>query len=126
MKKEKKEMVGSNAVTQAEIDNWKAEFGHVYRTESAGKAFIFRPIRRSEYTKLMLDTDINPEEEVTSERRLKRLSDRQLGICKICVLWPQSDVLNDMLEGAAGLALNLSEEIMDCSGFNALSGTQEL
>lgn len=126
MKKEKKEMVGSNAVTQAEIDNWKAEFGHVYRTESAGEAFIFRPVRRSEYTKLMLDTDIAPEEEATAERRLERLSDRQLGLCKICVLWPQEDILNNMLESAAGLASNLSEEIMGRSGFNALSGTQEL
>ena len=55
--------IDKEAVSQAQIDEWKAEYGHVYKTANGNDAIIYRPIRRSEYTQLMLDTDISEEDE---------------------------------------------------------------
>jgi len=122
----KTNMVNGDTVSQGEINAWKAMFPHVYKTTSGKQAFIYRPVTRSEYTRLMLDTDIDPNDELDIEKRVERLSNRQVGICRIAVLWPAAEKLNDLLESHAGLASNLSDEIMDHSGFNALSRTEEL
>ena len=126
LENKKVDVLEKAAVSQGEIDAWKAMFGHVYKTMSGKQAIIYRPIRRSEYTKLMLDTDIPPEEERIPEKRLERLSSRQVGLCEIAVLYPAGEELSAMLENEAGLASNLSDEIMDHSGFNALAQTEEL
>lgn len=125
-KKTETTMAQQTEVSRASIEAWKAEFGHVYKTKSGKQAIIYRPIRRSEYTKLMLETDIKPEEESVPEKRLERLSNRQVGLCAISVLYPQGEDLSRMLENEAGLASNLADEIMDHSGFNALAQTEEL
>lgn len=124
---EKKEQVIPGDITRAEIEAWKALHGKVYKTMAGEqRAFIYRPIKRHEYTKLMLDTELTPEEEPLAEKRLKRLSDRQIGICMICTLWPSQEEMERMLENEAGLASNLSNEIMDHSGFDALAKSEEL
>lgn len=123
-KKENEKIEG--ALTQADIDGWKALFDHVYKTYSGNQPIIYRPIKRSEYTKLMLSTDIDPADEDDTEKRMERLSSRQVGICKISVLYPDPESTEKLLEDEAGLASNLADEIMDHSGFNALANSEEL
>ena len=123
-KKENKKVEG--VLTQADIDAWKAMHDHVYKTYSNDQAIIYRPIKRSEYTKLMLSTDIDPSEESDVEKRMERLSSRQVGICKISVLYPPEEKTAKLLEDEAGLASNLADVIMDHSGFNALANSEEL
>ena len=113
-------------ISQEDIESWKAEHGSVYKTISGNQAIIYRPIKRSEYTAFMLDTDIPIEEENDPEKRLERLSKRQVGLCQITVLYPDQETLAKMLENKAGLASTLSDEIMDHSGFNALAKSEEL
>ncbi len=114
----------TNTIAKSQIEEWKAEFGHVYKTSSGGTDIIYRPVRRSEYTELMKDTEIPIESEEDIEARAKRLQDRQDGLCKIAVLYPEN--IDEILEALAGLASNLSSEIMDHSGFDALSKSEEL
>ena len=116
--------IDKNAVSQTQIDEWKAEYGHVYKTANGKDAIIYRPIRRSEYTKLMLDTDIPEEEEGNVEKRIERTDSRRLGICHIAVLYPED--IDSMLEAQAGLANILAEEIMAHSGFMPLKESEEL
>jgi hypothetical protein len=123
-KKENKKTKG--VLTQADIDAWKATYDHVYKTYSNNQAIIYRPIKRSEYTRLMLDTDIDPADEQDTEKRMERLSSRQVGICKISILYPPEEEADKLLEDEAGLASNLADVIMDHSGFNALANSEEL
>ena len=125
-KKSEIPMVANTTISQAQIDEWKAEYGYVYKTMDGKRPIIYRPIRRNEYRQLMLDTDIPIEDENDAEKRFERLSARQIGICKITVLYPEAEELSKMLENKAGLAVSLSNEIMDYSGFDSLAKTEEL
>ena len=113
-----------NAISQAQIDEWKAQFGHVYKTAMGNDPIIYRPIMRSEYKKLIAETEIPIEDEQNEEARAERLSKRQEGVCMTAVLYPET--IAGMLERFAGLAVRLSDEIMDHSGFNALAASEEL
>lgn len=114
----------STFLTEEQIASWKDEFKHVYQTGNGDTVIIYRPIRRSEYSKIMLDTEIPREDEQDDTKRAKRLMDRQTEICRTAVLYPEN--IDEELEAAAGLADNLSEEIMSHSGFGALKRTKEL
>lgn len=116
------ELNENKELTQAQIDEWKALYGHVFKVSEGSQDFIFRPLKRSEYTKLMIDTEV---EGTSREAQAERLSMRQAELCRICVLYPYGDV-SDMLEDFAGLGDNLAEYIMAKSGFNALSEPEEL
>lgn len=116
--------IDKDTVTQAQIDEWKAEYGHVYKTANGKDAIIYRPLRRSEYTKLMLETDISEEEEENVEKRVERTDNRRLGICHATVLYPEN--IDEMIEAQAGLANILAEEIMAHSGFLPLKESEEL
>jgi len=120
----KKEEMNTNALSQAQIEEWKASYGHVYKTADSDDTIIYRPIRRSEYTRLMLETDISDEEAQDQEKRIERLENRQTALCKVTVLYP--DNILDLIEERAGLASNLADEIMAHSGFNALAKSEEL
>ena len=109
-------------ITKAQIEEWKALYGHVFKVSEGTQDFIFRPLKRSEYTKLMIDTEV---EGTSPEAQAERLSARQARLCEICILYPYGDV-TDMLEDLAGLGDNLAEYIMAKSGFNALSEPEEL
>lgn len=116
--------ISEDAISKAQIEEWKKEFGHVYKTANGNDAIIYRPVRRSEYTQLMLETDISDEDEEVAEKRIERTDNRRIGICKLSVLYPED--IDTMLENQAGLANILSEEIMAHSGFLPLQESEEL
>lgn len=126
VKKTEVPMIANTTISKAQIEEWKAEYGYVYKTMDGKKPIIYRPIRRDEYRQLMLSTDIPIEDENDPEKRFERLSKRQVGICEITVLYPEAEELSKMLENKAGLASTLSNEIMDYSGFDSLAKTEEL
>jgi hypothetical protein len=116
--------IAKNTVTQAQINEWKAAFGHVYKTANGDDPIIYRPVRRSEYTKLMMETDLTDEEEEIVEKRIERTNKRREGICRISVLYPED--VDTLIESQAGLANLLAEEIMAHSGFLPLKESEEL
>ena len=120
----KKEEMNVNALSQAQIEEWKAAYGHVYNTADGNDTIIYRPIRRVEYTKLMLETDISEEDAQNQEKRIERLENHQTALCKVTVLYPGN--ILELIEERAGLAANLADEIMAHSGFNALAKSEEL
>lgn len=116
--------MSKETISKAQIDEWKAEYGHVYRTMNGDDPIIYRPVRRSEYTKLMLETDISEEDEEVVEKRIERTENRRTAICAVATLYPEN--IEEVMESQAGLAASLAEEIMAHSGFMPLQQSEEL
>ena len=113
-----------NLVSEAQIDEWKSQHGHVYKINIDGDIVIYRRLKRKEYFDLMIETDIDQEEENDSSKRAERLFNRQAGVCKLAILYPEN--AEELIENSAGLAIGLSEEIMARSGFNFVNESEEL
>ena len=107
-------------VSSEQIKQWKAEYGHVYRTEVDGETIIWRRLRRKEYEQISLDTI---GEEDTERARTERMYRRQELIAKAVILFPEDPT--EFLEGTIFGATNIAEEVMKHSGFEA-SDTEEL
>lgn len=89
---------------QSEVDSWKKQFGDVYVADIKGTYFVYRTLQRFEYKQIiaMPNTDPLMREEM---------------ICESCVLYPADFNFTHMGSGPAGIPSNLSEQIMDDSGF---------
>lgn len=88
----------------------KEQFGKVFKSEFSIGSFAWRILGRKEY------------KEITEDDKLTIFA-REEAICTKCVLAPEGF---DFTNGAAGVATVLSEQIMDASGFLALSRPQEI
>lgn len=101
----------------SDIESWKEQYSKIYKTTVGDKDYIWRRIKRKEYSKIMSLKDGDDADE--------RIYNRQLEMCKIVVLNIGKEELDNDLEELSGLAITLSEEIMHKSGFS-LEGTVEL
>lgn len=106
-------------ISKQQLDEWKLRHGELYRTYLNGKSFIWHKIKRKDYIALMTDTELsavdNPE---------LRIFLRQEKIVKLCVLYPDKEELDNIVENNAGVAGNISDEIMLISGFRPVSSEQ--
>lgn len=101
----------------SQIDAWKKEYGRIFKSVIDGKDYIWRRIKRKEYSSVMAMKDGADVDE--------RIYNRQFAIAKLVVLNIDSEELERELNDLAGLATTISEEVMEKSGFN-LSETTEL
>jgi hypothetical protein len=92
------------------LDELKGKYGKVFKSEFNVGAFAWRVLGRKEY-------------KIITEDDTLTVFQREEDICKTCVLFPET---YDFENGAAGIATLLSEQIMDASGFLALSKPQEM
>ncbi len=104
--------VKENALSQEQIDQWKTEFGHVYKTMSDGNAIIWRKLKRKEYIDIM--TSVADDEE--GENPQQRLYRRQDLVVKTVTLYPND--IEKLIEESGGLATNIAEQVMEKSGFD--------
>lgn len=106
-------------ISKQQLDEWKLRHGELYRTYLNDKSFIWHKIKRKDYIALMTDTELsaidNPE---------LRIFLRQEKIVKLCVLYPDKEELDNIVENNAGVAGNISDEIMLISGFRPVSSEQ--
>ena len=58
--------------------------------------------------------------------RDERLWAREEEACRLAVVYPCSEVLNEILDDSAGMATMLSDEIYEKSGFKAAERTEEV
>lgn len=99
------------------IEQWKEEYGKIYKSLAGGQEFIFRRIKRAEYTEIMAKKEGDSIEE--------RIYNRQKAIVKLSVLNHEENELDNLFEELAGLAISISEEVLDKSGFT-VTATIEL
>ena len=95
--------------TLGEVEEWKSLFGQVYLTEfEDGEVFIFRTLNRKEFK------DIMKLEAADSLYREERVSEK-------CVVWPKEYNFLSMSAGKAGVPSLISEQVMEKSGFSAIT-----
>ena len=109
----------SSIVSKQQIDAWKLQYGDLYRTHLNNQSFIWHKVRRKDYVELMTDPEIS-----AIENQELRIFFRQEKITKQCVLYPDTDTLERLIENNAGIAGNISDEIMMISGFRPVSTEQ--
>ena len=95
------------------IEQWKAEHGKIYKSLVGGQEFIFRRVKRNEYAEIMANKEGADVEE--------RIYNRQKAIVKLAVLNHEEVKLDELFEELAGLAISVSEEILDKSGFTVMA-----
>lgn len=97
-----------NTVTQETIQEWKDQYGKVYKSTIGTVKLFWKKINRKEYVALM-----------TTANDAETLYERQEAICRLAVL-NKEDLEEVMIENG-GLATTLSEEILYHSGFNVVT-----
>ena len=109
----------SDSISQQQLDEWKLQHGELYRTYLNGQSFIWHKIKRKDYVSLMTDSELS-----NIDNAELRIFLRQEKITKMCVLYPDKDTLEKIVENNAGVAGNISDEIMMISGFRPVNSEQ--
>ena len=103
----------TTALTEAQINDWKKQYGKIYKSIVGDEVVIFRKIKRSEYMQVMTDID--------SEDPMKIFL-RQDMITKMTTLYPNN--IEQLIEENGALSTVVSNEVLGKSGFDLLSTTQ--
>lgn len=101
---------------ERQIPVWKAEYGKIFKSVIDGDIYIWRKLKRKEYTDIMSSYKDQPQ--VTD-----RIYERQEKITETIVLYPYNIV--ELVKNSAGLATTISDEALLKSGFD-LATTEEL
>ena len=110
-----------NVISKEQIEEWKSQYGHVYRTYLEGTSIIWRRLRRKEYEEIIINTydddDSDNEEnddEEDPKKRAAMMYHRQNMIAKAAVIYPEME----LLESYAIAITNISDDVMAKSGFD--------
>ncbi len=103
----------TTALTEAQINDWKKQYGKIYKSIVGDEVVIFRKIKRNEYMQAMTDID--------SEDPMKVFL-RQDMITKMTTLYPNN--IDQLIEENGALSTVISNEVLGKSGFDLLSTTQ--
>lgn len=107
-------MKTENTLTETQINNWKKEYGKIYKTIIGEDVIIWRKLKRSEYVNIMLDESTDENTDVREKVFL-----RQDQITKIATLYPNN--IEDLINESGALATCMSDQIMLKSGFEITS-----
>lgn len=100
--------IEETAISQEQIDAWKAEFGKIYKTTVGDVEIIWRRLKRKEYVGIMNET--------AELDREAAMFERQERFVKTVAIWPAN--VEVLVEDYAGLATQLADEIVVKSGFD--------
>lgn len=103
-----------NTLTEKQINDWKKEYGKVFKTIIGEDVIIWRKLRRNEYVSVMLD-DANDKDTDVKEKVFLR----QNQITKIATLYPNN--IEELIDESGALATCMSDQIMLKSGFEIIS-----
>lgn len=114
----------SNTISKEQIEEWKNEYGHIYRTFLDGNPIIWRRLKRKEYEEITISTaddelDLNEDEEDTPDvarKRTARMYNRQNMIAQAAIIYPENAM--DLLNNYALAITNISDDVMAKSGFD--------
>ena len=95
---------------------WKKEYKKVFLSTIDDEDYIWRRIKRKEYSDIMAIKDTEDVDE--------RIYQRQIAITKLVVLNFTEEELEERIEELAGLASTIADEVLSKSGFNLTSTTE--
>ena len=99
-------------VPENQLNTWKKQYGEIYRTDLNDQTFIWHKLRRRDYIDIMGDESLNAIENTDL-----RVFMRQEKILQAGILYPTGEELENIVDMNAGVAGNISDEIMLASGF---------
>ena len=99
-------------ISQQQIDEWKLQYGDIYKTTVGDQTFLWHKMKRKDYINLMTDEDLSQIENMDL-----KIFIRQEKILKGCIIYPDQNTLAQLIDTNAGLASTISDEIMLNSGF---------
>lgn len=112
-----------NTISKEQIEEWKSQYGHVYRTYLEGTPIIWRRLRRKEYEEIIVgtyddgsDNDEDDDDDEDPKKRTARMYRRQNMIAKTAVIYPENAI--ELLESYAVAITNISDDVMSKSGFD--------
>ena len=95
-------------LNKQQIDEWKKQYGKIFRTVIGSSSFIWHRLSRKDYVSLMTDENVPDDED-------ERLYQRQEMAVKAAVLWPEN--IEEVIQEEGCVASNLGGVIMERSGF---------
>ena len=98
------------------VIEWKKEYKKVFLSTIDDEDYIWRRIKRKEYSDIMAIKDTEDVDE--------RIYQRQIAIAKLVVLNFTEEELEERIEELAGLASTIADEVLSKSGFNLTSTTE--
>ena len=98
------------------VIEWKKEYKKVFLSTIDDEDYIWRRIKRKEYSDIMAIKDTEDIDE--------RIYQRQIAIAKLVVLNFTEEELEERIEELAGLASTIADEVLSKSGFNLTSTTE--
>lgn len=102
-------------LTKKELDLWRKEFKHIYKTQIGDNIFVWKKLKRREYADI-----ISQAYDGLTARNIQIIQEEE--ITKVAVLYPKNIVA--LIEEEAGTATTLSEEIMAKSGFDRVYSSE--
>lgn len=104
------------ALNQQQIDEWKAQYGKIFKTSVGDDVIIWRKLRRKEYVQIM-------SQDATRDAEGDKIYTRQDLIVATVALYPEN--IEVLIADNAGFATCVSDEVILKSGFD-LANTEEL
>lgn len=109
LNKDKEEIrVEEETMEEKIIKELKKKYKYLYKNIIEGETIIWKPLNRKDYREVL---------KITDEDKDMTIALREEHIVKNCVVYPSIDKITTLLEEKAGIAITLSEEIMNKSGF---------
>jgi hypothetical protein len=98
----------------------KAKYPKLYVTElDNGQQVVWHPLTRHEYREVVSTVDENKTD-------TEIIMNRQEDTCRRCIVYPEGDALEKLIQESAGVATTICDEIYAKSGFNMTKTSQEL
>lgn len=99
--------------TDEQILEWKKEYGKIYQTIVDDEPYVWRKLKRKEYSMLMNDDE---------DEKADKVFERQEEIANLVVIFPED--IETRIQESAGLATTIAAEVLDKSGFVAEETTE--
>ena len=110
------EITRETELTPELLKELKAQHKKLFKTVLGEDIFVWHKLNRKEYKQVMKKL----------EDRDERLWAREEEACRLAIVYPCQEVIEEMLDESAGLATILSDEIYEKSGFRVAEQTEEV
>lgn len=116
---ERRFLLKQAGVTEEQVDAWKKDFGRIGSVIAGDTTYVYRPIKRGEYRRLV-------QLSLQNQEIWRRELDFTESIVELCTLHPQQRMVTLRNESYAGVAEVLSQAIQQLSGWGAEATILEL
>lgn len=108
------EDIDDTEMYEQKVQKWKEEYGKIYLSVFDEVELIWHKLNRKTYSEIM--DSISEAQDKLSEDMV--IEQRQLLVIQRCTIYPEKEVIDEILEEYPGILTSLSTEILKRSGFS--------